>query len=424
MKPVMSPKQIMAIGSPPARVNIWDGSVRSGKTFSELFVMVNDIRTYTGEGAIVIFGKNRDSIYRNLFEPIDNQAAFAPIRKFVRYRQGAATANIFGQRVHVIGANDEGSESRLRGMTIGRAYGDEITVINKSFFKQMLARMSVAGATLNGTTNPDSPAHWLRAEYLSRVPGCPHFDPDTPEHQQLTGWRYLHFTMDDNPALSDEYKASLKAEYTGLWYKRFILGLWVSAEGAIYEMWDDTTMTIKPEDMPPMKRVLGLGIDYGTTHPTRGQLLGLGEDNKLYVLDEWHPGRMTDGRLSTDLWEKRREWETKGWIPEWTYVDPAAASFRMQLFEDNHPDVMAANNDVLDGIRTVASLLDNGQLWVSTTCTELIKELPGYRWDDKAANNGVEKPVKEGDDAVDSLRYAVYSSRWEWAPSLERTPPA
>ena len=230
--------------------------------------------------------------------------------------------------------------------------------------------------------------------------------------------------MDDNPALSDEYKASLKAEYTGLWYKRFILGLWVSAEGAIYDMWDDSTMTIKPEDMPPMRRVLGLGIDYGTTHPTRGQLLGLGEDNKLYVLDEWHPGRMTDGRLSTDLWEKRREWETKGWIPEWTYVDPAAASFRMQLFEDNHPDVMAANNDVLDGIRTVASLLDNEQLWVSTTCTELIKELPGYRWDDKAANKGVEKPVKEGDDAVDSLRYAIYSSRWEWAPSLERTPPA
>lgn len=418
--PAMSRKQIMAIGTPPLRVNVWDGSVRSGKTFSELFVMIDGIRTYTGEGAIVIFGKNRDSVYRNIFEPIENQEAFAPIRKYIRYRQGAATAHVFGKRVHVIGANDEGSESRLRGMTIGRSYGDELTVLNRSFFKQLLARMSVAGATCHVTTNPDSPAHWLKTEYLSRIPGCIHYNPDTPPEKQLTTWRYWHFTMDDNPSLTDEYKQALKSEYTGLWYKRFIQGLWVSAEGAIYDTWDEDTMTIAQEDMPDIARVLALGIDYGTTHPTRGQLLGLGADNRLYMLDEWHPTRMTDAKLSADLWDKRREWEARGWSPEFTYVDPAAASFKMQLFEDGHPDVTRADNKVIDGIRTMASLLDNGQLLISKTCTELIKELPGYRWDDKASTKGEEKPIKELDDAADSARYSVFSSRWQWNDIISR----
>lgn len=421
----MSQKQIDSVAHSQCRVNIFDGSVRAGKTFGWLWIILNEIATYDGAGSVVIFGKNRDSIYRNVFEPIENVDVFAPFRKFVRYRQGAATATIFGRKVHVIGANDEGSESRIRGMTIGRAFGDEITVLNKSFFKQMLARMSVAGAKLWGTTNPDSPAHWLKADYLSKIPGTMHYDEDTPESDQLTSWSYWHFTMDDNPSLDDEYRDALKREYTGLWYKRFILGLWVSAEGAIYPMFDEDRHTIHPDDIPPIDRTLALGIDYGTTHPTRGTLLGVGRNqagvNQLYILDEWAPPTgLTDAKLSADLATKRLEWRTKWPEPEWTYTDPAAKSFHVQLWEDHHPSLAKADNAVLDGIRTVASLLDNDQLRISKTCTELIRELPGYRWDDKAASRGVEAPVKDIDDAVDSMRYAVFSSRWEWARLLDR----
>lgn len=421
----MSQKQIDSVAHSQCRVNIFDGSVRAGKTFGWLWIILNEIATYDGAGSVVIFGKNRDSIYRNVFEPIENVDVFAPFRKFVRYRQGAATAAIFGRKVHVIGANDEGSESRIRGMTIGRAFGDEITVLNKSFFKQMLARMSVAGAKLWGTTNPDSPAHWLKADYLSKIPGTMHYDTDTPEGDQLTSWSYWHFTMDDNPSLDDEYRDALKREYTGLWYKRFILGLWVSAEGAIYPMFDEDRHTIHPDDIPPIDRTLALGIDYGTTHPTRGTLLGVGRNqagvNQLYILDEWAPATgLTDAKLSKDLATKRLEWRTKWPEPEWTYTDPAAKSFHVQLWEDRHPSLAKADNAVLDGIRTVASLLDNDQLRISKTCTELIRELPGYRWDDKAASRGVEAPVKDIDDAVDSMRYSIFSSRWEWARLLDR----
>ena len=398
----MSQKQIDAIAHSTARGNIWEGSVRSGKTFGWLMLMLFKVKNWDGAGGIVIVGKNRDSIYRNVFEPIENTPEFARFIPFVQYRQGAATANIFGHRVHVIGANDAGSESRIRGMTLGLAFADELTVLHPQFFKQLLARLSVPGAQFFSTTNPDSPSHWLKKDYLDRL--------------DEVGWHREHFTMDDNPSLSDEYKDSLKREYTGLWYKRFILGQWVSAEGAIYDMWDTDTMIIDPKDMPEIQRTLALGIDYGTTHPTAGQLLGIGVDNRLYVLDEWHPERSTDANLSADL----TRWIAGKPDPEWMYVDPAAASFKMQLFEDGHRRMRDADNKVIDGIRTVASLLNNGNLRISSTCTGLIDELPGYRWDDAASEKGVEKPIKENDDYTDALRYAVASSRWQWSRMIDR----
>lgn len=398
----LSDKQIRAYAESTARVNVWDGAVRSGKTFAWILLMLEEIANYQGHAAMVIVGKNLGSIFRNVFEPIDSVPEFAPARAHVQYRQGASTAIIFGKRVHVIGANDAGSESRIRGMTVGRAWCDELTVLHKSFFKQLLARMSEKGARVFATTNPDSPSHWLKKEYLDNLESLP--------------WSYHHFTMDDNPSLEDEYKDALKAEYTGLWYRRFILGQWVSAEGAIYDMWDDESMVVDPQDMPEMQRTLALGIDYGTTHPTIGTLLQLGVDNKLYISDEWHPERSTDAALSANL----SRWLAQHPDPEWIYVDPAAASFRLQLFEDGHRRMKAADNKVIDGIRTVASLLDNHQLFISSTCTKLIEELPGYRWDDKASEKGIEKPIKEQDDAADSARYSVFSSRWAWSPIINR----
>lgn len=390
-----SQKQKDALAGSTGRVNIWDGSVRSGKTYTWTILMLGLIAAYQGTAAIVISGKNRDSIYRNVFEPIETLAIFAPIKHHVLYRQGAAKATIFGRHVHIIGANDAGSESKIRGMTIGLAFADEITLLHPSFFKQLLSRLSKSYSKLFCTTNPDSQNHWLRKDYLVRVPGCMHYDAKTAPGDQLSDWTYWHFTMDDNPSLTSGYKSNLKKEYTGMWYRRFIQGLWVAAEGAIYAMWDEEKHVINPEDMPPMQDVLALGIDYGTTHPTVGILLGIGTDRKLYAMDEWLPGRLTDAALSASLQEFRESHPE----PRWVFVDPAAASFSLQLHEDGHRHVDKADNNVLDGIRTVASLLDNGQLFISSTCKKLIDEFPGYRWDEKTAERGIDKPIKEIDDA-------------------------
>lgn len=409
-----SQKQKDAMAGSTGRVNIWDGSVRSGKTYTWAILMLSLVAAYTGSAAIVITGKNRDSIYRNVFEPIETLAIFIPVKKYVVYRQGAAKATIFGRNVHIIGANDAGAESKIRGMTIGLAFADEITLLHPAFFKQLLSRLSKSYSKLFCTTNPDSQNHWLRKDYLVRVPGCMHYDTKTEPENQLTDWTYWHFTMDDNPSLTEGYKNNLRKEYTGMWYLRFIQGLWVAAEGAIYQMWDEAKHVIDPDEMPPMRQTLGLGIDYGTTNATAGILLAIGEDNRLYAVDEWAPGRQTNAALVADL----KAWMEDRPHPQWIYYDPAAASFGLQLYEDGIHRIDTANNDVLDGIRTVASLLDNGNLLISSQCKNLIDEIPGYRWDEKAAERGIDKPIKENDHYSDALRYAVFSSRYLWSRSI------
>lgn len=411
----MSRKQIASYGRAyDARVAIFEGSIRAGKTFSWILLMLWKIATAGPVGAIVIIGKNRDSIYRNVFEPIEQIPVLASFSRFVHYRQGAPTAQIFGRTVHVVGANDAGSESRIRGMTIQKAFCDEVTVLDPNFFKQLLGRMSVDGAQLFGTTNPDGPAHWLRKEYLSKVPGTSHYDPATEADKRLTDWVVVHFTMDDNPSLGEAYKASMRREYTGLWYSRFILGLWVSAEGAIYDMWDETKMVVPHGDLPDMVAYMSLGLDYGTTNPTAGVLLALGADDVLYAVDEWAPPKSTDAHLADDL----QRWQDARPKAEWTFVDPAAASFRLELFERDWDGLASATNDVLDGIRLVASLLATGRFKVSDRCARLLDELPGYRWDDKASAKGIDKPIKENDHFLDALRYAIASSYNEWYPTI------
>ncbi|MBX9150088.1 PBSX family phage terminase large subunit [Rhodococcus qingshengii] len=408
----MSPKQIVSYARATGRVNIFEGSIRAGKTFSWLLLLLVKIKRAKKHGAIVIVGKNRDSIYRNVFEPIETIAAFARFSKHVHYRQGAPTARIFGKPVHVIGANDAKAENKIRGMTIQLAFLDEVTVLHVDFFKQLLGRMSVPGAQLFGTTNPDSPAHWLKREYLDRMG-----KPDDKGKIQLPDWRLFHFTIDDNPSLDETYKESIRTEYTGLWFRRFILGEWVAAEGAIYDLFDEEIHVVKHADMPNMRRVLCIAIDYGTTHPTAGILLGLGIDNKLYAMDEFAPERGTDAQYRKAL----AEWLKTRPDPEYTFVDPAAASFKLELHEAGWPRLFNATNDVLDGIRLVASLLSTGQLFISDRCVELRNELPGYRWDETAGARGDEKPIKEVDDFCDALRYSVASSQNLWQPNLTLT---
>jgi PBSX family phage terminase large subunit len=414
----MSAKQRRAFTkAEQSAVSIFEGAVRAGKTFSWLMLIIEGTIKAGPRGGIVVVGKNRDSIYRNVFEPIETEPTFAYLRPHIHYRQNAPNAHMFGRTVHIVGANDESSESRIRGMTLQKAYCDEITVLNKTFFKQLHARLSVPGAQLFGTTNPDSPGHWLKSEYLNRVPGTPHFDPATKPEDLLHDWYVEHFTMDDNPSLDDEYRSRIKRLYSGLWYDRFVRGLWVAAEGAIFGMWDHNTMIVKHDEMPPMRRLHALGIDYGTTNPTAGVLLGEGDDGRLYVVNEWAPTRsLPDGKLADSL----TEWSTANGYADFTFIDPSARSFREELHGRDWPGLGTGSNKVLDGIRTVASVMSQDKLRVSDRCTNLLKELPGYRWDDKASTKGEDRPIKQDDHFCDALRYAIYTSRRDWMHLMER----
>lgn len=412
----LSPKQDTSIRNSIGRVNIWDGSIRSGKTIASILRFLFAVLFAPRGGEIVMIGRTRDAVWRNVIAPMQDPSLFGQASFAVVGNYGAPTVKILGRMVHVLGAHDVKSEKVIRGMTVAVAYVDEVTVIGEEFFTQLLGRMSVPGAQLFGTTNPDSPGHWLKRKFLDRL-------------ALLPDWRRFHFTLDDNPSLAADYVDSIKREFTGLWYRRFILGEWVQAEGAIYDTWDPDKHVVTMADLPVMERVLALGVDQGTTNPTRGLLVGLAQ-NRLWTLDEWAPATgLTDAAQSLDLRQWMASRNIVSWRdPEWVFVDPAAASFRLQLFEDGVSNVGLGANAVLPGIRTVSSLLATRQLVVvGENCPNLVREIPGYAWDPKATEKGEDAPIKRDDHAVDGWRYAVHTSRVLWRdeiPTLTSSPSA
>lgn len=408
---VLAPKQASSVieaTRSTGKVSVWEGAVRSGKTIGSLLAFLLLVATASTRGEIVVIGRTRESVARNVFGPLMDASLFGPLAKLVSYTAGAPTAKILGRVVHVMGASDARAEAVLRGLTVSAAYVDEATLVSEQFWMQLMARCSVPGAKVYATTNPDGPGHWFKKKVMDRIGDL--------------GYRRFSFLLDDNLYLmreNPEYVAQLKREYRGLWYRRFILGQWVQADGAVYDMWDEARHVVPLAAVPQMERILSIGIDHGTTNPTRGILVGQGA-GRLWALDEWSPSTgLPDVTQSALLraWLGKREPEP--WrYPEWVYLDPAAASFKAQLFADGITPA-PAHNAVLPGIRTVSSLLATNRLVVvRENCPNLIDQLPGYVWDSKATDKGEDKVVKENDHEADALRYAVHSSRAFWRDAV------
>ncbi|MBH0778812.1 PBSX family phage terminase large subunit [Nocardia bovistercoris] len=406
-----------------AAINILEGSVRSGKTIGSLVDWVEFVRTGPA-GNLLMAGRTERTLINNLLLPL--QEIYGADRIIIN--TGSGTVSICGRSVLLIGANNEQARTKIQGLTLAGAYVDEAATVPESFWNMLVSRMSVEGARIWATCNPEGPRHWIKKKWLDRaklwVDGDGKFHdrralfrrlPPGHDDRPLNLHRFT-FTLDDNAHnLPAEYIANIKASYSGMFYLRMVLGRWALADGVIYHAFDRPKHVIAHGELPKMARVIALGIDYGTTNPTAGILLGIGVDNRLYALDEWAPERGTDAELSRSL----ADWLTKGkHSPEWSYVDPAAASFKLQLYRDDTVRAADAINGVVDGVRTVASLFSSLQLFVSDRCERLLNEIPGYVWDPSASEKGEDKPVKADDHFCDALRYAVVSSQQVWLPVL------
>lgn len=405
----LSYRQIDYVVNSDAFVNLSEGSVRSGKTASGLLKWEMFVADAPKKGDLVVCAKTYDTAVRNIFNPLREVELFGELAKSVKYTRGAPTAQILDRTIEVVTFNDERSEARLRGMTCAGAYVDEWSLMPRSFNDQLLSRCSVDGAQIFGNTNPDNPRHWLKTDYIDEAKPGGRVDGD---------WKTWKFVLDDNPSLSERVKARYRRQFVGLWYKRMIEGLWVVAEGAIYESWDPARHVVKK--LPTIVRWISLGIDYGTTNPFAGLLLGLGEDGKLYLTNEWRwdsrkrMRSLTDAQYSMQL----RTWLAGlGVTPEWVCVDPSAASFKQQLFDDGITP-FDADNSVIDGIRLIASLLAAGLLFVHESCEGWIEEAPGYTWDPKKAEEGKDEPIKLGDHSLDGGRYAIKTTQAMWRNQL------
>lgn len=413
-------KALTCLQHPSPSIEAYEGAVRSSKTITSLLDWLSFIRTGPA-GHLAMCGRTERTVVNNTILPL--QEMLGSNRVKVNYGQGTAT--ILGREIFLYGANNEQSRTKIQGLTLAGAYVDEAAVIPESFFNMLYSRLSVDGAKLWLTANPEGPSHWLKRKWLDRArlwikkDGGVERNPDGIDLHRYT------FLLDDNPSLSPEYVARLKKSYTGVFKRRFIDSEWVMAEGTIYPNFDPVTHVIPWQDLPRMQQILAVGIDYGTMNPTAAVSLGMGVDGKLYALDEWY----YSGRDNTPLPDKKladkletffnQDHDPRGTLsPQIIIIDPSAKNFNVEMKLRGYP-IMPADNDVTYGISTVASLFA-GNLFISDRCKHLIDEIPSYVWDDKAAEKGEERPHKVNDHAVDALRYAVVTTERFWRPAMTR----
>ena len=376
---------------------IADGAIRSGKTVSmSLSFVMWAMSSFDGQN-FVMCGKTIGSFRRNVlfwlklmlrsrgYSITDHRADnLLVVRK-------NGKENYF----YIFGGKDERSQDLIQGITLAGVFFDEVALMPESFVNQATGRCSVKGSKFWFNCNPDGPYHWFKVNWIDKC----------KEKNIL----YLHFTMDDNLSLAEDIKKRYRSMYTGVFFKRYILGLWAVAEGIIYDMFSKEEHT---KDIKEFFRILINGnryvsCDYGTQNATVFLLWNKGRDGKWYCIREYYySGRdkakqKTDSEYADDL----KEW-LEGIQIKAIIVDPSAASFIAELRKRGYK-VLKAKNDVLDGIRLVGTLLNLEQLVFASSCKETIKEFASYVWDEKALERGEDKPTKQHDHCLDACRYFV-----------------
>lgn len=386
----LSEKQLDCFQNSDERINIFEGPVRAGKSFISMLRWLEFCRSGP-KGPLLLCGRTDKTIKRNLILPMQEL-----VGKALSYSIGKGEVNLYDRLMYVIGANDERAEGKIRGSEFAGALIDEATLIPEGFFKMLLSRLSVEGAQLFASTNPDSPYHWLKRDYIDRVNDL--------------SLKVFSFNIRDNPSLSEKYITDLSKEYQGLWYKRYIQGEWVLADGAVYDFFDEEIHVI---DMPlSIADYYIVGVDYGTTNPCVFTLIGYnpGGYPNIWLEKEYYFDSKKELRQKSDYeYTKDLHEFIEGYNIKKIYIDPSAASFRQELRRNGVCNVVDAVNDVLPGIRFLGQLLTNGTYKICMNCTESLKEFSNYLWDTKASERGEDKPIKLNDHSLDAQRYALYT---------------
>lgn len=399
---------------------IADGAIRSGKTVSmSISFVMWAMSTFNGQN-FAMCGKTIGSFRRNVlfwlklmlksrgYSVTDRRAD-----NLIIIRKGD-TENYF----YIFGGKDERSQDLIQGITLAGVFFDEVALMPESFVNQATGRCSVEGSKFWFNCNPDGPYHWFKVNWIDKSTGylgkerVEQIRKKAAEEEKDPGLKeilYLHFTMDDNLSLSEEIKARYRSMYIGVFFKRYILGLWAAAEGVIYDMFDPEkhVKNIKEFFQILVNGNRYVSCDYGTQNATVFLLWNKGIDGKWYCIREYYYSGRDKGKQKTDA---EYADDLKKWLDgtriKAMIVDPSAASFIAELRKRGYK-VIKANNDVLDGIRLVGMLLNLEMLIFSSSCTETIKEFASYIWDEKAAEHGEDKPVKQHDHGCDAVRYFV-----------------
>ena len=411
LEPSLKQKKVMTWwreGSPYKDYHgiISDGSVRSGKTLSTTFSFVEWAMSSFKEQNFVFASKTIGSFKRNIFRDLRKILKRNGYKVRVKTnenlieisKKNTNTKNYF----YMFGGKDEGSQELIQGMTLAGVFFDEVVLMPESFVSQAMARCSVTNSKFWFTCNPGSPFHWFKTDYINLA-----------EEKKFL---YLHFTMEDNPSLSTEVKERYKSLYTGVFYKRYILGLWVGADGLVYELKDENIIPI--EEIPQCDKYYISG-DYGTQNPMAWGFFGVKEkagEKIIYLISEYHhSGKETqkpkdDSQYANDFIKWKNDLEKKYGYTQFSVFDPSAASFKIALknkgvIVKDAKNTVVGQPDEIAGIPLVQTYLTNLKFFICNQCEKTISEFYTYAWDSKKLERGIEEPIKAFDHHMDKVRY-------------------
>ena len=366
---------------------ICDGAVRSGKTFCmglSFFLWAQ--HDFNGR-QFALCGKTVGALRRNLLTEL--VPCLRRIGMEVRENRSANTLTVVyaGHRNQFLlfGGKDASSAALIQGSTLAGLLLDKTALMPRAFVEQAVARCSVRGSRLWFNCNPEGPEHWFYKEWIEKA--------------ESRGALRLHFTMEDNPGLPPEIRQRYERLYTGVFYRRFVLGEWAAAQGLVYDFFDPDKDAAEVPDGP--FSAWRVSVDYGTVNPLS---MGLwGEKNGVwYRVEEVYYDSRREGRQKTDAeYAEMLEELVAGRDIQRVIVDPSAASF-IETLRRKGWQVMKADNDVADGIRVTADLLRQGKIVICEGCRDCLREMALYCWDERS---GRDAPRKEHDHAMDEMRY-------------------
>lgn len=378
---------------------IADGAIRSGKTVSmALSFVIWAMETFDSQN-LGMCGKTVGSFKRNVWFWL-KLMLWGRGYRVTKYSEMGDNAFIISKNkkynyFYIFGGKDEGSQDLVQGITLAGAFFDEVALMPESFVNQATGRCSVNGSKFWFNCNPDGPMHWFKVNWIDKA--------------KKKNYLYLHFTMDDNLSLSEKIKQRYRNMYVGVFFKRFIQGLWVMAQGAIFDMWSEENEVTESELPLGYKYTAQryISIDYGTTNPM--VFLDIWDDgDTLWVVNEYYYDSKEKGSQKTD---KQYADDLIKFIgddyPIAIILDPSAASFKIEMRSRGYR-IKDADNEVADGIRMTSTMMAQRKIKaVKDKCPRTLKDIASYVWDEKAAERGEEKPLKVNDHGDDALRYMV-----------------
>ncbi len=367
---------------------ICDGAIRSGKSFAMFISFVLWTFASFKNQTFAICGKTVTSLNRNLISPMVDylnkngfECEFKPSKNKL-----TITFNKKTNTYYLFGGKDEGSAALIQGITLAGVLFDEVVLMPQTFVEQALARCSINGSKFWFNCNPAHPNHWFYKNWVSQTKQKNVF--------------YLHFKMQDNPSLSKHIIKRYKSLYSGTFYERFVEGKWCVPSGLVYPMFNEKKHLLS--ELPTSFEKYYVSCDYGTVNPMSMGLWGKSQGKWYRIREKYYSSKIsgllkTDEEYYQDLLDLVKDVKIEAVV-----IDPSAASFSQCIRYHNKFQVIAAKNDVSDGIYNVTKALYSGIIYFHESCKDSIREFYLYQW-----NEASNTPQKIDDHAMDDIRYFV-----------------